>query len=231
VPHRKDATHDLLPTLEELISRNRALCESYYAGIKQYPDSVCWRFPIALSWRLEPLSNSPEAKAALQWLASLSEYQVRVRRYFVDWLEAPWKFEALALGSTLALCADSTKGEQILQSLDTDFQTFEIELKKQGSRLEEEYPKNDPRQSSHQPCSLQPQIKEPQIKDWVGEGWPQRLRAARSKRGQVQKEAAAACSAPLETYKKWEARKNPRRPADHYLTAVIRYITDAESQG
>jgi hypothetical protein len=226
MPHRKDATHDLLPTLEELISRNRALCESYYAGIKQYPDSVCWRFPIALSWRLEPLSNSPEAKAALQWLASLSEYQVRVRRYFVDWLEAPWKFEALALGSTLALCADSTKGEQILQSLDTDFQTFEIELKKQGSRLEEEYPKNDPRQSSRRPRSLPSQIK-----DWVGEEWPKRLRRARTNRGQLQKEAAAACSAPLETYKKWEAPTNPRCPAGHYQTAVIKYITDAESQG
>jgi DNA-binding XRE family transcriptional regulator len=60
--------------------------------------------------------------------------------------------------------------------------------------------------------------------------WAPRLRNARLKRDHTQKEAAAACGVPLETYRKWEPGKirKARTPAKRNVPKILNYIDSEE---
>ena len=63
-------------------------------------------------------------------------------------------------------------------------------------------------------------------KVWHEGRWPEKLREARARRDQVQKQAADRCGVDLETYKKWEQGRGA--PAERCIPRIIQYIEGRE---
>lgn len=61
-------------------------------------------------------------------------------------------------------------------------------------------------------------------KCWIVDGWPDKLRSARTDKQQLLKEAADQCGCAVHTYRKWEAHTNPRRPAERNVPQILQYM-------
>jgi len=192
--------HSKTDTLKAMLNEHHELLAEYERIAKETPDSTAVELPFEPGYRPGPLEA---------WLQALAGTMARLRQLFrdEDRLAELGRYPVSPYGEAINF-GHGGRRSWLIAGLEEQSRLLARELEALGQERSVE---------DHSQIRAR----------WREDGWPRNLKAAREHRGQTQKQAAAACLAAVETYRKWE---EGRTPHSRNISAIVSYVRTAAVQ-